>query len=111
MKKGTIILCKFPFTDLSSNKRRPALVISKEENVKGDVIVAFISSVIPVNLEPPDFIIKSEFLDITGLKYTSIVKCDKIASLNRSIITGELGYLPSQFLETINIKIRNVLAI
>ncbi len=44
MKKGTIVLVKFPFTDLSSAKRRPALVISDQGKTKNDVIVAFISS-------------------------------------------------------------------
>ncbi len=28
MKRGTIVLTKFPFTDLSSSKRRPAVIIS-----------------------------------------------------------------------------------
>ena len=35
MKKGDIILLPFPFTDLSGNKLRPALVLADEE---GDVI-------------------------------------------------------------------------
>ena len=47
MKRGTIVLTKFPFTDLSSDKRRPALIISREDNQKDDVIVAFITSVLP----------------------------------------------------------------
>lgn len=42
--KGKIILLPFPFTDLTSAKLRPALVIYEGEK---DVIVAFISSKIP----------------------------------------------------------------
>ena len=41
------MLTKFPFTDLSSSKRRPALVLTEAETGDTDVIVAFISSVIP----------------------------------------------------------------
>ena len=42
-KKGAVILVPFPFTDLSENKVRPAVVLSCA--MKGeDVVVAFISS-------------------------------------------------------------------
>ena len=41
MKKGDIILIPFPFTDLSGNKNRPALVLVNSEL---DITVAFIST-------------------------------------------------------------------
>jgi mRNA interferase MazF len=37
---GAIVLTDFPFTDLSSTKRRPALVVSAENARGSDVIVA-----------------------------------------------------------------------
>ena len=45
MKRGTIILTPFPFTDLTKNKVRPALVVSSNKRNDNDVIIAFISSV------------------------------------------------------------------
>lgn len=41
MKKGDLILIPFPFTDLSGNKNRPALVLINSEL---EITVAFISS-------------------------------------------------------------------
>ena len=45
MKRGTIVLTKFPFTDLRSTKRRPSIIISKTESLKKDLIVAFIQNI------------------------------------------------------------------
>ncbi len=45
MKKGTIVLTPFPFTDLAGQKNRPALVLALSRRGE-DVILAFISSVI-----------------------------------------------------------------
>jgi mRNA interferase MazF len=80
--KGKIVLIPFPFTDLSSTKLRPALVLHEGEK---DVVVAFISSRTE-NLEPTDIIIdkKQPEFKQTGLKLTSTLKIDKIATISRS---------------------------
>ena len=57
MNRGIIVLTSFPFTDLSSSKRRPAIIISKGKNTE-DIIVAYISSKIPSQLLDTDFVIK-----------------------------------------------------
>ena len=44
LMRGDIVLLAFPFTDLSSHKTRPAVISESSET---DVVVAFISSVIP----------------------------------------------------------------
>ena len=47
MKKGTIVLTAFPFTDLSGSKRRLAVIVSTVHAGDLDVIVAFISVLSP----------------------------------------------------------------
>jgi len=44
MKQGIIVLTPFPFTDLSTSKRRPAIILSADNEKKTDVVVAYISS-------------------------------------------------------------------
>lgn len=42
---GSIVLARFPFTDLSGDKRRPALVVSRDNHRRADLVVCFITSV------------------------------------------------------------------
>ena len=112
MKRGTIILTPFPFTDLSNSKVRPALVVSSEKRNDNDVIIAFITSVTDVDnsLETNILLNSNEsFFKETGLKVSSIIRTDKLATIDKNIILGELGYLNSQLLSTVNEKLRIVL--
>ena len=99
IETGTLILVPFPFTDLSDSKVRPALVASDVNEF--DVIVVFISSVVLEELNQADFLIlsNSRFFNETGLKKDSIVKCDKIMTLSKSIILGEIGSLPQSIFQ------------
>jgi mRNA interferase MazF len=100
--KGKIVLTAFPFTDLEGVKRRPALVLTNLRQQHSDVIVAFISSVIPTLLAETDVLlhINDPVFASTGLRRNSIIKVDKLATLDISIFSGELGDLePSKMLE------------
>ena len=82
---GSIVLTRFPFTDLSGDKRRPAPVVSRDNDRRTDLVVAFITS---VRRNGPDM----AALDPqpgTGLKVPSLVRFDKLATLDRSVITGK----------------------
>ncbi len=88
--KGKIVLIPFPFTDLTIAKLRPALVIHEG---KRDVVVTFISSRIPAEVSATDVLITSKHPAFrkTGLKTDSVIKLDKIATVLKELIVGELG--------------------
>ena len=89
---GKIVLIPFPFTDLTSSKIRPALIISAKNKQNNDVILAFISS----QKSKTGLKVKKDHRN--NLKVDSVIRFDKIATLNKKLILGELGEISRDFL-------------
>jgi len=91
--KGKIVLVHFPFTDLTDSKLRPALVIQENDL---DVVVAFISSRVPAQVTSSDLPVTENHpaFPVTGLKVASVIKFDKIATVSKDLIEGEIGEFP-----------------
>jgi len=92
--RGDIVLVAFPFTDLSTTKRRPALVLWTDPE-RADFVLAFISSqdirrsgIGEVSLLPthPEF-------SLTGLAAPSKVRTTKLVTLSGKLIKRWLGRL------------------
>ncbi len=111
LRRGDIVLLAFPFTDLSSHKTRPAIVIS--ESNETDVVVAFISSVIPDEKNRFDFVFTESHPDftVTGLKKTSVFKMNKILTIERSKILRRLGNVPQSVQNKLDIKLKIALGL
>ncbi len=71
---------------------RPTLIISPDP-VGEDILVAFISSVIPPAPEASEYVLDAthSVFAHTGLRGTSVFKMGKIATLHRSLILRRLG--------------------
>ncbi len=108
--KGKIVLLPFPFTDLTKAKLRPALIIF--ESTK-DVIVIFISSKIPDKILETDILLVADHKDflLSGLKVDSVIKLDKIATILKDLIIGEIGEVGSILKKEINSKICKIIQI
>lgn len=115
MNRGKIILIPFYFTDFRGYKFRPALVVSSNQSQSVNLIVAFISTILPAkdSIHPTHLIInKSEpYFFETGLHTTSIVKCDKLMTINKSIIEGLLGEVTLDILRMIEKKLKIALSL
>jgi mRNA interferase MazF len=91
---GAIVLTRFPFTDLSGDKRRPALVVSCKNERRADIVVCFIASVLRSGADMAPISASQE----TGLKVPSVVRFDKLATLEKAVVTGKLGDAPAAWL-------------
>lgn len=107
-KKGVIVLVPFPFTDLSANKVRPALIVSNNLFCENNVVVVFISSKTEKNPQKTDFIIRNSDKNFTrtGLKMDSIIRINKIATLDKKIVLGELGNITKQMQKEIDERLK-----
>ncbi len=105
--KGKIVLIVFPFTDLTAAKVRPALVLFEAEK---DVTVVFVSSRIS-KATAYDVLIQESHIEfgLTGLKTDSYLKIEKIATLSKKLVMGELGQIGPQLKKEINEKIKETL--
>lgn len=92
---GSIVLTRFPFTDLSGDKRRPALVVSRDNGRRADLVLCFITS---VPRSGPDMVLITPAPG-TGLKVPSVVRFDKLTTLDLGVIAGRLGAAPTAWLD------------
>ncbi|GAX62371.1 plasmid maintenance toxin/cell growth inhibitor [Candidatus Scalindua japonica] len=112
MKKGDVVLITFPFTDLSSVKVRPALVISNDSynEIQDDTVLLLITSNI-TRLSPDDYLLESENPEFanTGLKNPSVFRVGKIHTLKKTLLRSKLGFVGSGILKEIEDRLRNLL--
>ena len=108
MPKGTLVLVPFPFTDLSGQKVRPALVLYNQKGGE-DCIVAFISSAGQKKVGKNDVVVAPSAHN--GLKANSIIKISKLATLQKKIVLGELGTLEPEKLVEVDKKLKSLFQI
>ena len=90
-KKWDIVLVPFPFTNLKSTKKRPALIISPDEyNSGADLVIMFITSNISSFGITGDYIIQN--WKESGFPKPSMTRM-KFATIEKSIVIKKIGRL------------------
>lgn len=97
-----IVLVPFPFSDLSTTKKRPVLIISNDDyNSKhDDVVVCVITS----NKFKDDFsvVIKDDNLEYGFLPEESTIKYHKLFTINKSKIGKKFSIVNKELFGTIS---------
>ena len=113
LQRGDIVLVPFPFTDLSTEKLRPAVIVYVDPQ-KTDVIIAFISSVVsPGELSETDYLLRQDNTDFaqTGLKKTSTFRMSKLLTIERSKIIRRLGRVSLAIQKELDIRLRRAIGL
>ena len=113
--RGEIVLVPFPFTDLSRQKARPAVVLSpKSFNERSpDVILAAISSKIPSTPGDLEIVIRraDPAFPSTGLRVNSVIKASKLITIEQSLIYRTLGNLADEMLSELDSRVAMALGL
>lgn len=103
-KKWDIVLVPFPFTDLSSIKKRPALIISPDiYNAADDLIIAFITSNIQSSEKYGDYLITQ--WKQAGLPLPSKLRM-KFATVSKDIIIKKIGTIENSDQKNISLLLQ-----
>lgn len=100
MAKSDIVLITFPFSDLSGNKLRPAVVLF-QTNL--NLTVCFITTQMNWK-ETSDILVEPN--STNDLKKPSLVRISKIATLDKSLSKGLLGTLNQSEIAELNTKLK-----
>jgi len=113
LKRGDIVLVPFPFTDLTAEKLRPAVIVSPDPQ-ELDLVIAFISSVVPPGeMAETDFLLMSDHPDFskTGLKKVSVFKLKKLLTIERTKLIRRLGRVSPTIQEELDRRLRSALGL
>ncbi|MBM2809780.1 MAG: hypothetical protein HW416_539 [Chloroflexi bacterium] len=104
MARGDVVLVPFPFTDLSGQKRRPALIVSPDSFDPEDLVLCAITSRLSGVPLPWDVPLEIQDLAEGRLPHPSVVKVGKLFTMHQALIVGRFGGVRPQ-------KLANVLEV
>jgi mRNA interferase MazF len=101
--EGDIVLIRYPNTDGSRGKRRPAVLLKGVDNNFGDWIVCMVSTQLQHCIEGLEVVIAAKEPDFssTGLRSDSLLRTSRLAVVSESMFELELGTLSSQRLREV----------
>ena len=107
IKEGDIVLFRFPRTDLSNGKLRPAVLVKKIPNNFDDWLICMVSTQLHQKIEGLEVVVSStdqEFMQ-TGFKKSSLIRTSRLAVVDENVFEGKLGDLPEPIFSKIKQKL------
>ena len=101
-----MLLVPFPFTDLTGQKQRPALVVSPFGFHPDDVVVCAITSQVPARLSRWDVALEARDLEGQRLPKPSVIRVGKLFTIHRALVRGRYGRVRAAKLEEVLDRLR-----
>ena len=111
MLPGEIYLANFPLGGSPGMKLRPVLLLTGPVGSGPEILVAYISSVVPPQLLPTDLILDPQLPEhrTTHLKAISVLRLHKLATIHRTTLARYLGVVDAGTQRTIVSKLKELL--
>ena len=103
--KGNVVIINYPFSDFSSNKRRPALVIATPKGQ--DIILCQITS--QKHHDSYSIVLDYDDFSTGTLNQKSYIRPNKIISIDKSIVNYTIGSIQKSKLTEVIDKIIKIL--
>ena len=103
--RGDIVVLLFPFSDLSSSRKRPAVVVA---NLTGDDLI--LAQITTASARSDKYAVPLETIDFqTGkLTVSSLVRPNKLFTADVSIISSKIGTLKENKIKEIQDSLVNI---
>lgn len=103
-EQGDIVIVPFPFSDLSSIKQRPVLVLSKNKDISSseDVVTCGITS--NLRNERHSILIDNSDLEKGSIPVESRIKVDKLFTLNKDLIRKKVARVKDNVFDKVRIE-------
>lgn len=111
MTPGEIHLAPFPFGGTVGAKTRPVLLLTGPLGTVPEVLVAYITSIIPAKLLATDIVLDPAQADYSGtnLKAKSLLRLHKLATIHESNLARYLGRISATTQMLVDSKLRSLL--
>jgi mRNA-degrading endonuclease toxin of MazEF toxin-antitoxin module len=111
MAPGEVYLANFPFGDVPGMKLRPVLLLTAELGPVPEVVVAYISSVLPAVPMASDIVLDPQQPEHAGthLRTVSMLRLHKVATIHATSIVRYLGVLSAVTMVEVADKLRALL--
>lgn len=105
LRRGSVVLVRFPFSDLSASKRRPAVVLA--DVGRGDYVLAQVTSKPYSDTDAVE--LTGASFTRGGLNLTSYARPGKLFTANDALIVREVGALTAAALDELVVAVVKLL--
>ena len=102
-KAGQVVVFRFPQTDLTEGKLRPALLLGKLPGEYDDWLICMISSQTQHHTAGFDELVQEsdEDFEQSGLKVASVIRVGRLAVVSGNILVGAIGEISPERLNRV----------
>ncbi|MBW4559501.1 MAG: type II toxin-antitoxin system PemK/MazF family toxin [Trichormus sp. ATA11-4-KO1] len=106
LQRGDVVLCRVPMpsTGLTQFKVRPGVVVSANQwnQILDDLMVVPCTSNANRPLTVTQYLITGDEIASAGIRVESVVRCESIFTLNKSMLLRQLGSLSFEAINQVN---------